>query len=273
MTELEKKIIEGMKKTGFSLEILAGSQFSNRGWSVRHQSIYHDVDENKSRYSDFIAHKVIDREKGFSLFKRLNWTVIAECKKSDKPWIFYSPPSDILTKDRALSTVFYTKVESEPALLPKQILPLFVDNHYFLKGSVDRIAQSAYVLFDKGKKSNERKGEKGYDQVFTATNQVLKALIFQRGSLKRNIKSTLVKNILLVFYAVIILEGKMFEYTLDEAQEPKLTEKTYLKYRVNFLDSPNSDPEVFIIDVITLEKLPEYAMWLEEEMAKVAKKT
>lgn len=265
MTELENSIIEGMKKTGYSLEILTGSRLSNRGWTVRHQSIFHDEDENKSRYVDLIAYKAIEREKGFERFKRLNWTVIAECKKSEKPWIFYCPPSDGLTKERDLSAVFYTKLASEPALLPKHVLPLFVDNHYFLKGSVDRIAQAGYVLFDKG--------EKGYDQVFTATNQVLKALTYRGEAGNMAIKTGIAKNTLIVYYPVIVFEGKLFEYTLDESQEPKLAEANYLKYQVDFHDSRNTDPEGYIIDIVTLEKLPEYASWLEDEMAKVAMKT
>jgi hypothetical protein len=170
-----------------------------------------------------------------------------------------------LTKIRDLATIFYTKFASEPTLLPKQALPLFVDNHYFLKGSVDRIAQAGYVLFDKG--------EKGYDQVFTATNQVLKALTYQRAYFNRAIKTGIVKNTLIVYYPVIVFEGKLFEYTLDESQEPKLAETNYLKYEVDFHDSRDTDPERYIIDIVTLEKLPEYTSWLEEEMGRVAKKT
>jgi hypothetical protein len=264
MSELESKIIEDMKKTGYSLEILTGSQLSNRGWTVRHQSIFRDEDENKSRYADLIAYKAIEREE-FKRFKRLNWTVIAECKKSEKPWIFYCPPSDILTKGRDLSAVFYTKLASEPALPPKHVLPLFVDNHYFLKGSVDRVAQAGYVLFDKG--------EKGYDQIFTATNQVLKALTYQRKASNAAIKTGIVKNTLIVYYPVIVFEGKLFEYTLDESQEPKLAEANYLKYEVEFYDSRETDPKVYLIDIVTLQDLPEYASWLEDEMAKVAVKT
>lgn len=38
----------------------------------------------------------------------------------------------------------------------------------------------------------------------------------------------------MVYYPVIIFDGKMFEYFLDEKEEPKLTEAKYVKYDVAF---------------------------------------
>jgi hypothetical protein len=87
------------------------------------------------------------------------------------------------------------------------------------------------------------------------------------------IKTGILKNTLIVYCPVIVLEGKLFEYTLNESQEPKLAEANYLKYQVDFHDSREPNPETYLIDVVTLQNLPEYASWLEDEMAKAAIKT
>ncbi len=242
----KENFIQQMKQKGFSLEILTGSQFSNRGWTVIHQRIFYDETENKSRYVDLAAHKLIENENGF--FQKLNYTVIVECKKSDKPWIFYSPNTSYLIEERDLAALNYIKMISRPSIAPKDFVPLFVDSHYFLKGPVDRTAQAGYVLF--------RNNATEYDQIFAATNQVVKALRFQRESVLHSMKSGLVNSLFVVYHPLIVFDGKLCEYSLDSNNEPKLTETTYLKYQVDFLDLPQNPPEGFLIDVVTIDALP-----------------
>src|SRR5207249_10137284 len=106
-------ILKELLKSGFPLEIQVGSHFSNSGWTVRHQAISRNECEQKPRYIDVLATKLI--EGNFARFNRLNFTVICECKKSEKmSWVFYSPPAGHIIRELAAMT--YVKTLSEPPL-------------------------------------------------------------------------------------------------------------------------------------------------------------
>lgn len=263
MDEIEA-IISDMKKAGFPLEVIAGTQFRNKGWTARHQVFFHDNDENKSRYLDIVAHRAIDEN--FQQFKRLNYTVIAECKKSDKPWVFYTPPSSFLTEETDIATIAYLKIVSKPSIELRQLKSLY-HNHYVSKEPLDRIAVAGYIAF------SGEKDSRGYDQIYAATNQVLKALQYMmewsEGSFK---KFATMPNILIVYYPAIVFDGKMYEYLLDEKEEPKLTETRYVKYDVAFQSrSERSTSHNFLVDVVTKDFLPEYIDLLDEEMQVILK--
>jgi len=145
---LIEKIAVDMRRSGFPLEIEVGSQLSNRSWTTRHQAIFRDEDENKPRHIDIVAHKVIDGT--FYQFNRLNYTIVCECKKSEKPWVFYAPPSDILC-EKDLATLFYLKHVSWPSLSPRELVGItpLLQNHYVSKEPIERLAQAHYVAFSK----------------------------------------------------------------------------------------------------------------------------
>jgi hypothetical protein len=252
MSEIDK-IVNEMKKAGFPLEVVARTRFEERGWEVRSQVFFHDKEENKSRYVDLAAIRAID--KPFHKFTRLNYTVMAECKKSDKPWVFYTPSTTYLTKESDLATIGYLQVISKPQLEPREIIKLLKHNHYVSEKPVDRFAVASYVPFT------------GDDQIFTATNQVLKGLQHQTGWLKQLVEKLGAPNILVVYYPSIIFDGKMYEYVLEK-EEPKLTETRYVKYDVAFhLESNGEDSQSFLIDVVTKDFLPEYIDMLEREFS------
>ncbi len=142
MSEIEN-IKADMKKAGFPLEVVAGSRFTSKGWTPRHQVFFHDKDENKSRYVDIVAHRA--DEKDFQQFKRLNYTVVVECKKSDKPWVFYTPPSSFLVKQKDFATISYLQIVSKPVLQPKELKFLY-HNHYVSKPPLDRLAVASYIV-------------------------------------------------------------------------------------------------------------------------------
>ncbi|MFI5449648.1 MAG: hypothetical protein ACHQ03_07785 [Candidatus Bathyarchaeia archaeon] len=219
MSEIDS-IIKGMKKAGFPLEVIAGTRFTNRGWTVRQQVFFHDRDENKSRYVDIVAHNAVDKET--QKFKRLNYTVVAECKKSDKAWVFYTPPSPFLVKEKDLATVFYLQTTSNPPLQPRD-LRFLSHNHYVSEEPLDRLALASYIAFSKDEES------KGRDGIFAATNQVLKALQYTMEQFRTQVAYPNLPPILIVAYLVIVFDGKMYEYHLDEKEEPKLTETQYVK--------------------------------------------
>jgi len=254
-----------MEKSGFPLEIEVGSLFSNRSWGVNHQRIFFDDDDKKNRYVDLSAHKTIHQK--FHKFDRLSYTVICECKKSDKPWVFYTPPTDSLTKTKDLSTLAYLKYVSGPSSNFKEPYILY-HNHYVSKDPLDRIGQAYYLAF--AGEPNKRKSL-GYDQVYEAINQVLKATIFSVQRMKGTM--SLIPYALIVYYQLIVLEGKLFQYTLSDKHEAQLEPASYVKNNVDYLVSPTVEgwTDRFLIDVVTKEFLPTYLDWLDEEMETLVK--
>jgi hypothetical protein len=260
LTEIER-IMEDMKKAGFPLEVIAGTRFASRGWHTRHQVFFHDVEQNKSRYVDISAHKAIDIS---GRFKRLNYTVIAECKKSDKPWVFYTPPTSVLVEEKDITTLGYVRAISKPVLKPDE-LKFLLHNHYVSKPPLDRLAVASYIAFS-GNKDSE-----GYDQIFAATNQTLKALQYQLEKVRSWLSDPLFPNILIVYYPLIIFEGRMYEYVLNEKDEPRLTETHYVKYEVAFQSqTEQAGSSSYLVDVVTRNFLPEYIDILEEEFHRTA---
>jgi hypothetical protein len=256
----QKRIIEDMQKTGFPLEIVAGTRFIDKNWKVRPQEAFYDEDERKSRKIDFIAHKAL--AKNFQSFRRLIYTTVVECKKSDKPWVFYTPRSSLLREKKDLATVFYMKVISKPSLPPLKIQSLFAHNHYVAKEPTDRIAQASYIAFTGG--------EEGKDQIFTAINQVLKALRYIIAQSKSHFRYHIVQGLLEVYYPVVVFDGKMYECVLSKGI-PQLREAKYVKFETSFLAASQEidnekTPERFLIDFVTKDFLPTYIDWLDDEI-------
>jgi hypothetical protein len=256
-----------MKKAGFPLEIATGMRFSGSNWSVQHQSIFYDEDQRKPRNVDLVAHRAV--EKQFLSFKRLNYTAVVECKKSDKPWVFYTPRSPRLEQQIPISAGLL-KAISNPMLSPMQMQTLFMHSHYFLKKPTDRIGQANYIDFDAGKQEGKKR-RKGPDLFFTALNQVLKALRYERMGLVSFFSSYVTQGLFVIYYPLIVFEGEMYECVLDVNEEPQLKETEYVKYETSFLGSWQQlvgqyAPEYFLVEVMSRRFLPTYINWLEEEM-------
>ena len=90
MDIFENKIKKDIEKSGLPLEIDVNYILNQKGWNVRNQVSFFDQTENKHRPIDIMASKLIEvKSPGLD---RLNVTLIIECKKSVKPWVFYTVP-------------------------------------------------------------------------------------------------------------------------------------------------------------------------------------
>lgn len=258
--DLLGRIASDIKGSGFPLEIETGSFLSNRGWNVAHQALFRDADENKSRNIDIIARKLVERP--FGRFSRLNYTLICECKKSEKPWVFYAPPTTVL-KEKGLALLTFLKIVSKPAIpVPG---PSFYHTHYVAEGPLDRIGQAHHVPFTKPGQSKSN----GYDQVYSATSQVLKAMLFNLGNLRKILREPSAPTAMMILYPLIVLDGKMFQYTVNEVGGPSLEGTDYVKYKTSYLGSFEFvEEEEFLIDIITRSFLPGYIDLVDAEMAR-----
>src|ERR1051325_3030545 len=89
---LEEKIKEDVQLTGFPTEIVSASRMLQRDWHVSHNPSFLDEDENKNREFDIWASK----DKPVAQFPAngllLSICLLAECKKSNHPWVFFTTP-------------------------------------------------------------------------------------------------------------------------------------------------------------------------------------
>lgn len=84
-TDEERKILEDIKKTGYPLEVDVANWLIEKGWSVFPQYPYFDKQAKKIRAIDMVASHY-----GWAIMSGGLPRLIVECKKSEKPWIFYS---------------------------------------------------------------------------------------------------------------------------------------------------------------------------------------
>lgn len=77
--DMEKRIIDDIKRSGIPTEIRVSSILRRNGWDVANQLPYDD--SGTIRPIDIIAFKAISPNMGLGL--------VIECKKSEKPWVFY----------------------------------------------------------------------------------------------------------------------------------------------------------------------------------------
>jgi hypothetical protein len=216
--------------------------------------------------SNILATKLIEGK--FGGFNRLNFTIVCECKKSEKmPWVFYSPPADLLVKEVAAVTIL--KTLSQPPLGLKD-MSRFAKSHFLTRDPSARFAQASHLAFWK-----DNAKENGFNQINGAINQVVNATESHIRRLKEMIK--LVSGIVLVVCPLVVLDGTLFDYDLAADGRPNLKPATYVKYmaatitpetklELDHRSVTTSFTEDLLPDIVTKDALPEYIGWLEEDM-------
>jgi hypothetical protein len=139
---LEQNILEELQKTGYPTEIISASLMQQRKWGVIHNPSYLDDSEGRSREFDIRAYQ----QKRFTLSNKVfnvGLFLITECKKSEKPWVFFTTPEKhnysrlgkIINWSMAGYQVFSSD-ESSIALISDDKLLKF--HHYFQQEHIAR---------------------------------------------------------------------------------------------------------------------------------------
>lgn len=93
MTEdLFAKLRADLEKSGLRSELSVRRMMSEKGWSVDGGGAYHDLDEDKSREFDLSAAKVARLESGKRTCCYLEFHLVGEVKKSERPWVVFKRP-------------------------------------------------------------------------------------------------------------------------------------------------------------------------------------
>ena len=157
----EKKILDELDLSGFSLEIDVLNCLIKNGWFVYPQYVYVDEQTNKLRTVDIVASP-------YGLIFDKFAKVIIECKSSKKkPWVFFAPVSDKKSVlhtplgepflGAALQMTFsigkqqgLLKKKKDVEMIPIEVATRFEKSHFFNSGAP--LAFSYHIV---GKKSSE----------------------------------------------------------------------------------------------------------------------
>jgi hypothetical protein len=256
--ELDRRIIEDIAKTGYPLEIRASLVLQAQGWVVTHNPAYFDPEEHKGREVDINASKGWQVPRPGPMKDMLLCSLFVECKKSDKPWVFFLTP--VAQFERARHNLrYYSNIENlVEGAVPTRDCVLHVD---FLQSShphlrLESRARTYYQPF-KGSEKAE-KPQAIFGALSTATKAVLdEAARFQRITDEHGALEWLT----LFWYPVVIFSGRMYEATVPLTGDIQLAPSSHVQVAFSYIGKgahPGADPERFVVDVVHEPYLPEY---------------
>ena len=244
-----ERIKEDIRKSGFPVEIEVSEVLKRHEWRVLNQECYFDPDERKIRTIDIAAYVADHSQIGD--YKPFHVSLFIECKRSSKPWVFWTTEKDkkffsfpyMLVKHWARPRGITAKRKMYDDWLK------WMPYSHIYSPDLDRVAMIHYEAFKEGKGR----------QIFEASNQVTKALTF---TLMKNKEYTLKMpdlHPLFILYPVIVFDGRLFELRSGNGNL-RLLPVEYLQYWTFTLG------EDFLIDVIKKEFLSSYLEKLNTEV-------
>jgi hypothetical protein len=233
-----QKIKQDIRISGFPLEIKVSSILEKDGWNVRNQVYYTDEEQGKLRTVDIVAHKASFERIGEH--DRLNLSLIIECKKSDKPWVFYMTPRG--NPDPIDITLLASiKQLSNPDLIKSlPFIRWLQDESHYRREKQEKYAVFSYEPFKKGEGR----------EVLRATYQVTKALKSQIAEFQKAM-SMVSMNPIFILYPIIVLDGHLYQ-SEPQNGEIELRRSNTLQYRISH------PKEIFLIDVLESDHLPKF---------------
>jgi hypothetical protein len=273
-TSFEKRVKEAIEKTGLPTEIKATNYLKQNRWLVINEFPYIDVERNKLRTLDIKAELSVYKNSA-STEKILECELYIECKKSEKPWVFYvedTPWSkldlDIELLAEKVTTGMYNAVmdayvqsgqikNSKELKKPVSIFSKIPNRFENIKSKIALSHQIAFVRVEEGEDTK--------DEIYSAEMQILKALNHQDN---RDKLSSLAQSERKIVIPIILLNGNMFGcyYENNELQTPKINYTRHLAHGL-----PNQQIPA-LIDVVTLDYFPQYLKLIESELRLISEK-
>ncbi|XHH08171.1 MAG: hypothetical protein ACFCUE_11435 [Candidatus Bathyarchaeia archaeon] len=282
----EKRVKEAIEKTGLPTEIRATKTLVDNGWRVQNEFPYVDMENQKIRTLDIKAVNIFSKESpknSSEIFPKndIDCELFIECKKSDKPWVFYLDTltnRDILHRmDRLADDVvsgtfntiidFYSKEPKSKELEKSKIKRSLLTKIPAKISSLNyKIALSHQILFVKQvsdenlsvKGNNDKakaRSEEDKDEIYSAEMQIFKALNYQNTTDKSVLEYQR------AIIPIILLNGSMFGcyYENQELKTPKIEYTRQLAYGLPHQQVPA------LLDIVTLDFFPQYIKLINKE--------
>jgi hypothetical protein len=238
-----------LSKTGFPTELKAERVFKRAGIDTVIGSFYIDPVTKKYRETDVLARlRRTWYPAGPQALKHPHGTlevvVVGECKTSMKHYVIFSSEAE----DLVLPAL--DRLASPPG---RDVLARVVADDrgqaLELLRTPDRIGYALAQSFESG----------DGDSAYVGINQVVD------GSLARRVTAFdggAGVGVARIVFPVLILGGKLFEYWLDDAGAEHLEERTAA--RLYWRRPAREDAEMTIVDIVTLEALPDFCAAVKE---------
>lgn len=263
MASLEDKIRADLAKTGFPTEILTAAVMESRGWGVVHNPSYLDDVEGRSREFDLRAYKKSEKAIGSTNYSAAIY-LVTECKKSEKPWVFFTSIEKHLStrlgsviKWRLSGKQMFTDRVNDKSVVSDGDLREW--HHYFRE---PRLARTFHQPF---------RTEKEHSQmIYSAVMSVVKATMF----LTRQPHNAI--NWLRMFYPLIVFSGDLFEAQVQPDKEINLIRSKHLQLSFSYM-TPGQQTQIsgqveneFVIDIVNEDHLNDFLKAIEKELEDIA---
>lgn len=247
---MSKKLIDNilvdMNKQGFPLEVQTSEALQSFGWDVNNQVFYQDSESIKNRTLDIVAEKniILRSNLGFDV-----WLFI-ECKKVNKPWVFYTKNIDAtneeIVRTFSSSTQFFINNLAYQNHKNEEVMN-YIQNFIF-KNKLQNLFSNK-IAFNTFEPFTEGNGMSIHKARMQLSNSIL--------DLSRKMDGEILPNISfpygILFLPIIVLDGQLLIYEKDQ---------------LNFGESVNYhlfySGSSFIIEIITAKKLVSYLENLEK---------
>lgn len=259
-------IIEDLQRTGYPTEIVAARQMQRRDWYVVHNPSYLDDVEKRSREFDIHAlRSSVMREAAENVLIAYMYTrLVVECKKSDKPWVFFTT-AEHNTSSRSGRLIQLTSPVRNlfwPESSPHTVIPfdeLSSLHHYFHE------KERARTFHEPFKNTAQHA-----PMIYTAILSTIKAVLFYLAQPSMH-------DVIGLYYPVVIFDGPLFVAKVGQQKEITLEEVQYLQlshhYTLPAKTRTDWDTErEFIIDIVHESHVDDYLLRMEREHNVIAAK-
>lgn len=248
---MEPKVKEIIEKSGNSFHVRVVKKLRELGWTVMVSPYYSDNFTDKPREIDVITEKKFPVYDFRDFLGTLNVRLFIECKYINGKTVFWFDDKD---KNRA-----YERIMSDTGLDHPNRNTNILRHHYSSDIAVAK-------LF-----SSERSPGEENELINKAINQNLNALVYYRNRGDIIIENPNQQNQVLqrVPYPLIVVNSfeNFFRISMTGNGEEveQITEPFQLEVNYAYIDgAKGAKNEYFLIDVVSIEKLPEFFIALEE---------
>lgn len=247
--DVKDKILEDIKKSGFLSEMQTTSLLLKNGWNnISNAKTYLDKDQGKSREIDIIGYKVKYNDSELKSL-RVGIHIIIEVKKSEKPWVVFCQEK----KPRLYFGLGWGIINLRGNITSKELSygEINSENRHF---NSEIFGTSYYEAF---------KDPSNKSQIYSSLISSCKAAVHQK---EMNQKAYVEKSNgyeVDFFLPIVVLDGVLFNSTLNESGDPILSETSYSPIQLNY-SSNNYDHSFFFPEIVTLKGFCDHLKAIEK---------
>ena len=257
-TKIEEKIREDLAKAGMLSELRARKIFADAGWRVRGPGAYFDREEEKSREGDFYATSVLSDRISGSPPLHTELTVVAEVKKSERPWVVFKRPLENFELGCAWNNLI-ARVNlpcESSALVPSLV------EHSLLK----TLGWEGAGIHESFKSPDQP------SKWYSAFVSSLKWASHMRDDYPNSeeVRKEGVDSVEFYFFQpLVVLDGRMFSAELDSNSQIEVSEIKSAAFRFEYASKAYTK-DSFRVDLVTVDGLAEYIGLLANRHASIA---